>query len=69
MSDERKSETRRGFLKGMLLGSGAAVVAIASGGAVAAPKPETGPAVEPKAGSQGYHETPHVRDYYKTAQF
>jgi hypothetical protein len=68
MSDESKHEARRGFLKGMLIGSGAAVVAIASGGTPAAPKEETGVA-EKKAGSQGYQETPHVRDYYKTAQF
>jgi len=69
MSDESKQEARRGFLKGMLIGSGAAVVAIASGGANAAPKEETGAVEEKKAGSQGYHETPHVLDYYKTAQF
>ena len=69
MSDERKSEARRGFLKGMLLGSGAAAVAIASGGAVAAPKAKSSRAAKPKAESQGYHETPHIRDYYKTAQF
>ena len=68
MSDESKHEARRGFLKGMLIGSGAAVVAIASGGAAAAPKEEAGVAPEKKAGSEGYHETPHVLDYYKTAQ-
>lgn len=69
MSDESKHEARRGFLKGMLIGSGAAVVAIASGGGTAAPKTETGVTEEKKAGSEGYQETPHVLDYYKTAQF
>jgi hypothetical protein len=67
MSNDSKHEARRGFLKGMLIGSGAAVVAIASGGATAAPKEETGVA-EKKVGSQGYRETAHVLDYYKTAQ-
>jgi nitrous oxide reductase len=69
MSDERKTEARRGFLKGMLLGSGAAAVAIASGGAVATPKAESNSAAKPKAESQGYHETPHIHSYYETAQF
>jgi nitrous oxide reductase len=69
MSDESKHEARRGFLKGMLIGSGAAVVAIASGGATAGEKDKTNVAEEKKAGSQGYQETPHVLDYYKTAQF
>ena len=69
MSDETKTEARRGFLKGMLIGSGAAVVAIAGGATVAAPRKETGAAEQPKAGSQGYQETAHVLDYYKTAQF
>ena len=42
---------------------------ISSGGATAAVKEKSGVAVEKEAGSQGYQETPHVRDYYKTAQF
>ena len=70
MSDKRTSKKRREFLKGALVGSGAAVVAIASGGAIAAPeeKQDTAPA-QPKAGSQGYRVTPHVAEYYKKAQF
>jgi nitrous oxide reductase len=68
--NDKRNEARREFLKGMLIGSGAAVVAIASGGAAAAPKvKETRAAEQPKAASQGYQETPHVLDYYKTAQF
>lgn len=69
MSDKRTSNKRREFLKGVVIGSGAAAVAIASGGVAAAPeKKEIAPA-QPKAGSQGYHVTPHVAEYYKTAEF
>lgn len=69
MSDERNHEKRREFLKGMLLGSGAAAVAIATGGAVAGPARDERAAPAPKARPRGYQETPHVREYYKTAQF
>lgn len=69
MSDERNDEKRRDFLKGMLLGSGAAAVAIASGGAMAAPEATEAPAPQTKARPKGYQETAHVREYYKTAQF
>lgn len=70
MSDKRTSKKRREFLKGALVGSGAAVVAIASGGVIAAheDKPES-TAAAPKARSQGYRVTPHVAEYYKKAQF
>lgn len=68
MSEKRTQEGRREFLKGALLGSGAAVVAAASGGALAS-TPEPEPAAEPKARPKGYRETAHIRDYYKTAQF
>lgn len=69
MSDERNDEKRRDFLKGMLVGSGAAAVAIASGSALAGPETSDRPAPEPKARPKGYQETAHVREYYKTAQF
>lgn len=69
MSDKRTNEKRRGFLKGALIGSGAAIAAIATGGVAAAPEKKETPAAEPKAGSQGYQETAHVLEYYKTAQF
>jgi nitrous oxide reductase len=72
MSEKRKRESRqsgrRKFLKGVLVGSGAAVVAVASGGAVAAPESKQAAVVEPKTQSQGYRVTPHILDYYKTAQ-
>lgn len=69
MSDKQTNEKRRGFLKGALVGSGAAAVAIVSGGAVAAPDTKPSAPAQAKPGSVGYHETPHVREYYKTAQF
>lgn len=71
MSNKRKRENRRTgrreFLKGVLVGSGAAVVAVASGSALGASESKQ-TAVEPKPESQGYHVTPHILDYYKTAQ-
>ena len=73
MSEKRKNKARqtgrRKFLKGALVGSGAAVVAMASGNAVAAPESKQVATTEPKPQSQGYHVTPHILDYYKTAQF
>jgi nitrous oxide reductase len=69
MSDKRTNEKRREFLKGALIGSGAAVVAIASGGAVAASEPNQSAPAAPSSESKGYAETPHVLEYYKTAQF
>lgn len=59
---------RRRFLKTVLIGSGAAAVAAASGGANAAPEPNKVTAA-PKAEPAGYHVTPHILEYYKTAQF
>jgi hypothetical protein len=67
MSDKRTNEKRRGFLKGALVGSGAAIAAIATGTVAAAPEKKATPVPEPKPESQGYQETAHVRDYYKTA--
>ncbi|MFL6648089.1 MAG: twin-arginine translocation signal domain-containing protein [Sulfurifustis sp.] len=69
MSDEQMSEKRREFLKGALAGSGAAVLAAVGGNAAAAPVPKQDAIPKPKQESQGYRETEHVRDYYKTAEF
>jgi len=69
MSDERTNEKRREFLKGMLVGGGAAAVAIAGRGATAAPDDEERPAAQSDNRPKGYHLTPHVLEYYKTAQF
>lgn len=68
MSDKRKNEGRRDFLKSALLGGSAAAVAVASGGVMAA-EPASGPAAPAEAKPEGYRETAHVREYYKKAQF
>lgn len=55
---------RRGFLKAMPLG----VLAVAAGGVRAAEAaPVAAPAVA--ATEQGYHETEHIRRYYRTAAY
>lgn len=69
MSDKQTSEKRREFLKGVLIGSGAAAVAIASGGALAAPEDAAPAAAAPEDGKQGYRVTPHIAEYYEKAQF
>ncbi|HEX7044140.1 MAG TPA: formate dehydrogenase [Burkholderiales bacterium] len=69
MSDERTNEERREFLKGVLVGGGAAAVAIAGGGAMGAPEDEKRPAAQSDNRPKGYHVTPHIAEYYKTAQF
>jgi hypothetical protein len=61
---EEQTNTRRAFLKGVMLGGGAAAVALATG-QVSAQTPETPAAVEPPE-HKGYRLTPHIRDYYKT---
>lgn len=68
MSEKVKQTGRRDFLKTALLGSGAAIVAAASGGTNAAPDNDK-PGATPKAEPKGYHITPHILEYYKTAQF
>lgn len=56
--------TRRGFLKAAPLG---ALAAVAAGGAQAAPAPAAAtPDPEVK---RGYHETEHIRRYYRTAAY
>ena len=56
--------SRRGFLKAAPLG---ALVAVAAGGAQAAPAPAAAtPDPEVK---RGYHETEHIRRYYRTAAY
>jgi hypothetical protein len=61
-----KRTGRREFLRNVMVGGSAAMVALASGRAPAAPAT---PTATPKAASQGYHVTPHILDYYKAAQF
>jgi hypothetical protein len=56
--------SRRGFLKAAPLGA----LAVVAGGAEA--KPELAPveAAKPDV-KRGYHETEHIRTYYKTAAY
>ena len=58
------SPTRRNFLKAAPLGA----LAVVAGGAEA--KPELAPveAAKPDV-KRGYHETEHIRRYYKTAAY
>ncbi len=72
MSERTKTprSDRRAFIKGVAVAGGATAVAVAGGSAVAdvsADKPE---AANAKAeGTKGYHETDHIRKYYRLAQF
>jgi hypothetical protein len=63
-SGEQPDQRRRGFLKAVPLGALAAV----AGRATAA---EAAPAVAAPAAPQpaGYHETEHIRRYYRTAAY
>jgi hypothetical protein len=57
---------RRTFLKKLAAAGGAtAAVVVSSRAAVASP--EQGAAPEP-AKQKGYHETPHIRSYYRSAR-
>ena len=61
---------RRAFLKGVAVAGGATAVAVAGGSAVADVSAGKAPAAEAKAErSKGYHETDHIREYYRLAQF
>ena len=62
---EHTNKSRRDFLRtGIAASAGAAAVA-AVPVAVAAPE---APVKEEKV-DKGYHETPHIKDYYRTAKF
>jgi hypothetical protein len=56
---------RRGFLKALPLG---AFVVAAGGVRAAEAAPAMAGAAEPQA-AQGYHETEHIRTYYRTAAY
>jgi hypothetical protein len=65
-SEPGRTRSRREFLKNMMLGGGAAAVALMTTRKVAAqPLPVAKAAPTPE--SKGYHVTPHIRDYYLTA--
>jgi hypothetical protein len=70
MSDKQPTNdavtSRRDFMRNMLVGGSAAAIAAFAGGARAgeAPAAET---EAPKTERPGYHVTPHILEYYKTA--
>jgi len=60
------TEDRRTFLKTMAVAGSATAAAVLTGRAVAA-SPEQNLSPE-AADNRGYHETPHIRTYYRTAR-
>jgi nitrous oxide reductase len=71
MSENAKTPRgdRRAFLKGVAVAGGATAVAVAGGSAVADVSADRPGAAKAKAeGSKGYHETDHIREYYRLAQ-
>ena len=68
MSRKSSSYTadRRTFLK-KLAAAGGATAAVAMSGRAAVASPEQGSTPEP-AREEGYHETPHIRSYYRSAR-
>jgi nitrous oxide reductase len=62
-------ESRRAFIKDVVLAGGATAMAAAAGGALAAPTAEDDAAAAPKTSETGYRVTPHVRAYYDKARF
>jgi hypothetical protein len=62
--DAKPDPSRRSFLKAAPLGALAAV----AGGAEAKPEIAPAEAAKPEV-KQGYHETEHIRTYYKTAAY
>ncbi|MDH5361105.1 MAG: twin-arginine translocation signal domain-containing protein [Gammaproteobacteria bacterium] len=61
---EKKTLERREFLKDAAAVGGAVALGMATGEAAAS----VTPVAVKKTGDQGYHETQHVRDYYKSAR-
>lgn len=58
---------RRSLLKAAPLGAIAVAAAVTGTRAEAAPAPL--PQAEPEAPAKGYHETEHIRRYYRTAAY
>ena len=61
---EKKTLQRREFLKDAAAVGGAVALGVTATEAAAS----VVPAEEKKTGAKGYHETQHVRDYYKSAR-
>jgi hypothetical protein len=58
--------SRRDFMRNMLVGGSAAAIAAFTAGARAGEKPAA-ETTAPEAERPGYHVTPHILEYYKTA--
>ena len=58
---------RRSLLKAAPLGAIAVAAAVTGAKAQASPAPA--PQAEPEAPAKGYHETEHIRRYYRTAAY
>jgi nitrous oxide reductase len=60
---------RRTFLKGAAVAGGAAALTAASASGLVEPaakaSPEAASATADKTASMGYHETQHIKDYYR----
>lgn len=68
-TDTTKS-SRRAFLRQTVAAGGAATVAAATGVAVAdiEPRPDGVPQPSASAQKKGYHVTPHIDAYYRSAK-
>jgi hypothetical protein len=65
-TDKQPDAFRRNLLKAAPLGA----LAVVAAARARAPEPRAQPAGEPQAqASQGYHETEHIRRYYRTAAY
>ena len=58
--------SRRGFVSGVL-GLGAAGVGVATFGGSGTPRTASEASPRDTAGDVGYHETDHIRSYYRSA--
>lgn len=66
MSDnQRVAPDRRRFMKGVAAAGGAAALAVAARQAVSA-EDKAKPAHEEAPPAKGYHETTHIRAYYRS---
>jgi hypothetical protein len=68
VKDKAVDPARRGFLRAAGGAGALGALAVAAGQAQAAPAavPEAAPA---EAKPTGYHETEHIRQYYRTARY
>jgi len=64
-SNERPDIARRSLLKAVPLGA----LAVAAAARARAPEPAVPAAPATPQRAQGYHETEHIRNYYRTAAY